>query len=171
MSTPYSAKAVANQFIRKSLKENNPLTPMKLLKLVYIAHGWHLAILDKPLITDRVEAWLYGPVIPELYHEFKHYGMLPIEGLATEYEPLFEDGRLVDAKLVRPKIDSNDKPTRDFLNRVWEVYKDFTAIQLSNMTHEKGSPWDSVFYGAPNSKPTIENETIKAHYRRRLENE
>ncbi|MDE0300644.1 MAG: DUF4065 domain-containing protein [Candidatus Poribacteria bacterium] len=168
MSIPYPAKAVANWFIRRSLKESNPVTLMKLLKLVYIAHGWHLAIVDKPLIRDRVEAWMYGPVIPELYHEFKRYGILPIQELATDYEPIFDGKRLIDAKLVTPKIPNDDTRTRNCLKRVWEVYKGFTAIQLSNLTHEAGTPWDSVFNNADANKSEIDDEAIKAYYLRRL---
>ena len=168
MGTPYCAKAVANFFVTKSLGENIPVTPMKLLKLVYIAHGWHLAILNEPLIEDRVEAWIYGPVIPEIYHEFKHFGTLAIDKFATEYEPIFVEGRLRSAKLVAPEIDSDDKESKVFLNRVWEVYKEFSGIQLSNMTHEAGSPWHSVFYDNPRSKSVIGDKAIKEHYLKRL---
>jgi uncharacterized phage-associated protein len=40
----YPAEAIANYFIGKSI--TNPktsLTPLKLIKLVYVAHGWYLA--------------------------------------------------------------------------------------------------------------------------------
>ena len=77
-STMNSAKAIANYFLDKSID----LTPMKIIKLVYIAHGWHLAITDKPLIEDYVQAWEFGPVIPDLYHEFKKYGNTPIKTYA-----------------------------------------------------------------------------------------
>jgi len=44
---------------------------MKLQKLVYYAHGWHLALNNEPLIDEQVECWQYGPVISSLFHEFK----------------------------------------------------------------------------------------------------
>ncbi len=61
----YSAQAVANCFLDLANKENKEITPLKIQKLVYIAHGWFLAVTDKPLVDDEfVEAWQYGPVFP-----------------------------------------------------------------------------------------------------------
>ena len=48
---------------------------MKLIKLVYIAHGWHLALENgKSLISEAVMAWKYGHVINSLYQKLKRYG-------------------------------------------------------------------------------------------------
>ncbi|MCY4000360.1 MAG: DUF4065 domain-containing protein, partial [Bacteroidetes bacterium] len=54
------------------------LTPMQLIKLSYIAHGWTLGISGEPLFNDTVEAWRYGPVVPDIYHTYKEFGHSPI---------------------------------------------------------------------------------------------
>lgn len=41
---PYQANIIANFFVKKAQEEQIPLTLMKIIKLVYIAHGWHLPI-------------------------------------------------------------------------------------------------------------------------------
>ncbi len=102
---------------------------MKLLKLVYIAHGWHLGLTQTQLIDEDVEAWRYGPVIPSLYRSFKTYGNQPIP--ATE---VASNVQLSNPERVYP-----------FLERVWNAYKDCTAIELSSMTHAKGTPWYQVW--------------------------
>ena len=63
MPTPYTAKAIANYFLkhRKRFKRKGPITQMKLHKLVYFAHGWHLALKGEPLIDETLQAWDYGP--------------------------------------------------------------------------------------------------------------
>ena len=76
-----TALEIANYFIEKSLDSGVDLTPMKLNKLVYIAHGWYLGLSDRPLIGEAAQAWKYGPVIPSIYHRFKAYGGAQITSL------------------------------------------------------------------------------------------
>ncbi len=122
-----STFAVANFFIEKSKREKVELSPMKLQKLVYFAHGWYLAMYKKPLIDETIEAWQFGPVIPSLYDAFKHYGNKQITKL---YENFWGETPMV-----------KDKEMVDFLETIWDLYAEFSAIQLSNATHEEGSPW------------------------------
>ncbi|QLH42366.1 MAG: DUF4065 domain-containing protein [Coxiellaceae bacterium] len=58
---------------------------MKLAKLIYVAHGWSLALNDVPLIDEAVQAWKFGPVIESVYHEFKHFGNDVINSLAIDF--------------------------------------------------------------------------------------
>lgn len=51
------------------------ISNLKLQKLVYYAQGFHLAIYNIPLFHEPIEAWTHGPVIPDLYHEYKQYGL------------------------------------------------------------------------------------------------
>ena len=138
----YDAKTIANYFLDLANKEGRWIDPMGIQKLVYFAHGWNLAILDEPLIKQRVEAWEYGPVISDLYQEFKEFGRYPItrlakklerdeNGLLYEYIPVLEDS-------------AETKKTRELLDRVWETHKHLSSVQLSNMTHLPGSPWTTA---------------------------
>ena len=156
--TMYSSKAIANYFLDKGDYDRVDITPMQLIKLVYIAHGWYLALKDKPLIEDNVEAWQFGPVIPELYHEFKYYGSEPI------------DGRAFEEVLASIYNDPTQEPVSDFLDELWSQYKDFTAIELSNMTHLPNTPWDitrkeNMF----KRNPVIVDDLIKSYYKQMIE--
>ena len=54
---------VANWFLSKG-----SVTHKKLQKLCYYSQAWHCALYDgTPLFAERIEAWVHGPVIPELY--------------------------------------------------------------------------------------------------------
>ena len=164
----FSVRAIANYFINRSMKDGTEITHMKIQKLSYIAHGWCLALLDRPLIRDSVEAWEYGPVYPGLYHELKAYGREPISEEICDL--VVEDGKLilVPASIKRESEDA-DQENRivALLDRVWEVYSLFSAIKLSAMTHEKGTPWYDMVSKYPELKQRslpIPRDLIKRHY-------
>lgn len=153
----YSAKAVANSFLDIAESQNKKLTLMKLQKLVYFAHGWHLAIADKPLIDERVEAWKYGPVIPSIYHEFKAFGNTPITLRATHFDP--ENLRLIEATI--PK---EDNFTESLINKIWVVYGKLSAIQLSNMTHLPDTPWTKTWGDGAPKGTDMDDNLIKEYF-------
>ena len=68
----YSTQDIANYFLQKGEKDPT-MTPMKLIKLVYIAHGWNLGLTGKPLVSEDAEAWKYGPVFPSLYNKYRGF--------------------------------------------------------------------------------------------------
>jgi uncharacterized phage-associated protein len=123
---PYNAKTIADWFLIRAARDGESLTQMKLQKLVYIAHGWCLAIRNAPLISDKVEAWRWGPVIRSLYCAFADYGSrgLPVPECPSE------------------EVDEN---TSRLLERVWEVYEHLSAVQLSALTHAQGTPWTQTY--------------------------
>jgi uncharacterized phage-associated protein len=167
----YDALAIANYFLDKAEKEGKSLTPMAVQKLTYFAHGWYLALMDQPLINQRVQAWDYGPVIAELYHEFKDFGKDPITRKAVERK--FEDSdeyvSLGGGRLVEPTIPPGPEHglVRSFLDRVWNVYGGFTAIQLSNLTHQDDEPWTKARQQNPvgTRYAIIDDELIKASFK------
>ncbi|MCY4672510.1 MAG: DUF4065 domain-containing protein [Bacteroidetes bacterium] len=156
----YSSITIANYFLRKAWNEEIDLTPMHVLKLVYIAHGWCLGEKDEPLIRDRIRAWPYGPVIPELYHYVKGYGRGPVITLIISAFPT------VNEEVV-------DESVASFLDTIWEHYKGFEAFELSGLTHQKGSPWDQTVSNRPRKGLSthaipILNSTIKNYYKNRI---
>lgn len=165
---PYVADAVANEFLTIAEMQHISVTPMKLQKLVYFAHGWGLGIFGKPLISEVIQAWKWGPVISSLYTEFREFANRPIDRLATEVQ--FEGGSLIwSTPMCTDKEDYSAELAKALVNRVWDVYGRFTAVQLSNMTHAAGTPWHSVMSKfPPDSIPkrlTIPNELIRDYFK------
>jgi uncharacterized phage-associated protein len=159
---PYDARAVANYFLELAKRDGKALDPMKIQKLVYLAHGWSLAVNRQPLIVDKVEAWRYGPVIRSLYSAFRDEGSGPIG------HPAY-DARIADGKLtfIAPRLDDIGDPfnkgVKDLLDEVWRVYGDLSAVQLSNFTHQQGSPWEQTW--KPDSTGlVISDDLIKDYF-------
>ena len=150
MDRMLSAVTVANYFLHKGQKDGISMSPMKLLKLVYIAHGWNLGIHGEPLIRERIKAWDYGPVVPKVYHAVKQFGRRPI----TEPIPAVKETILPTTRLL--------------LDRVWDVYRGFSGAELSTMTHADGTPWDEIKKAGDDEIP---NDLIKRHYEARIKNQ
>lgn len=142
-----SAKVIANAFIKRSLEECKPLSNMQLQKLVYIANGFCLALLDKPLYYEETYAWTYGPLIKPLYSSLMSFGP---NHVTTEI-PInnYEDG-----------IDPNEQK---IINYVWAKYSDMSAYKLSDLTHQAGTPWDITWRG--NDYGMIDNNVIAEYYK------
>ena len=119
----YNALDIAKYLITlASPEEEDLITNLKLQKLLYYAQGFHLALFGKPLFSERIEAWQYGPVVPEIYRFYKQYG---------------------SNSLPQPdnfNIDEYDEETQELLNEVYEVYGQYTAPTLMRFTHQE-IPW------------------------------
>ena len=126
----YSSKTIANYFIDNC----EQISLIKLIKLIYFSHGWYLAIFNKPLIDECIQAGKYGVEIETIKKEFirEFGGKEFITRKAIEYN-------------YTPTINFEDKETIDFLNKIIEVYNKLTAIQLSNLSHFNGSPWKKIY--------------------------
>lgn len=151
----YNPKSIANYFLELAEQHGEQISPMKLQKLVYYAHGWYAGYVHQPLINESVEAWQYGPVIPSLYHEFKRFGSGPIKARACDFVP---GGFAVVAPPADPNI-------RAFLDNVWRNYSRFTGIALSEMTHSTDSPWHKTWQEHQGMRSVdIPFETINEHF-------
>ncbi len=144
------------------LSKETPLTPMQVNKLVYISHGYSLAVLDKSLIDDRIEAWKYGPVIPIVYYKFKQYGGDIIDRLGYCKTSLSDNVLLTERKkFFTIAIDLTKKNIVDF---VFSKYSNYRGTQLSVITHEKNTPWAEC-YNENELFTEIPNDIIKKHYK------
>lgn len=173
MGTPYTPEAIANAFIDKSNEVGcTDLTPMKLLKLVYISHGWYLGFKSQPLIKGSVQAWKYGPVIPELYHVIKNYeGSHILDKIKT---PKIESFTPFEFGFEIKGLDEDDSDVPSLIDAIWDVYGNMTGVQLSNLTHETGGPWDLVVKqsdGMILNNAVIPNELIESYYKNRIDND
>lgn len=144
-----SAVTLANKFIDLAKRDSVPLTNMQLQKLVYIAHGWALALLGEGgLIYDPVEAWQWGPVIPSLYHNLSKYG-------AGEVDAPIPD------VFAAQKLSASEK---NLIHSVWRSYGRMSGFKLSTITHQDNTPWSRTVkdFGL---RSVIPESYIADHYR------
>ena len=124
----YSAMQVANTLIQKAIDGHIPnLTPMKLQKLLFFAQSWYLKNFNSLLFDGAFARWQYGPVIPEIYQEFKEFGARNIDRFAS------------DAFGQKPQV--QDTQVLSFIDKIIDVYGKNTGPELSSMTHQPGTAW------------------------------
>ena len=119
-----SAIEVARYFahIAANYEEPEHLTNLHIQKFLYYAQGFHLAMHSgDPLFSEAIEAWPFGPVVPEVYEVYKVHGKGPVVT-----EP-------IDPQDHAPEI-------RELLEAVYETYGQFAAWKLTAMTHGE-PPW------------------------------
>jgi uncharacterized phage-associated protein len=144
----HDVRVVANELIRLSLDAGRPLTPMQIIKLVYLCHGWMLGLYGRPLVRQVAQAWRYGPVFNDLYQALKHYGSRTVTEMI---------GGVAEEKF--------DDQERDLICQVFKKYGHLTGIALSNMTHTDGSPWHVAFTNEMQNAP-ISNDVIADYFAR-----
>lgn len=153
MSVPYKATTIANYFLKMGMREDIPISPMKLQKLIYFAHGWCLAICNEALIVESVEAWKYGPVIDSVYYKFQMFGSNPIRSANFRKDSSLD-------------LLESDTFTVSLLKKIWDVYKNYNAFELSEMTHLPKTPWKEARRGELDKKfnVTIDDDLIREYF-------
>ena len=75
----YSAKQVAQYIINKCSIEERPISNLKLQKLLYFVWIEYRKNTGKKLFDDKIYAWQFGPVVPEVYYDYCAYGGMDID--------------------------------------------------------------------------------------------
>lgn len=144
-----SPTKAANLILAEAARDGVPLTPLQVMKLVYIAHGMHLGLQGAPLVGEHVQAWQYGPVLPSLYHRMKEYRNGPVR-----------------SPLPLTLFDRTEPSEKELetLASVYRAFGKYSGPALSNLTHRPGSPWSQVWRPGV-SHLAIPNELIRRHYK------
>ncbi|MDD5189933.1 MAG: DUF4065 domain-containing protein [Dehalococcoidales bacterium] len=93
--------------------------------MLYYAQGFHLCIFNEPLFPESIEAWAHGPVVPDVYHNFKAYGSNTISPENVDFE-IFNDD------------------LKEFLNEIYSEFGQYSAWKLREMTHDE-PPWKNAY--------------------------
>ena len=119
---------VANYFLKVVDRESgSSVTHLKLQKLVYYVQAWHLVFTGSAMFKEKIEAWVHGPVCPQLYTKYSYAGS---DSLPEPEEDIY--------------LFTNEE--LETLNAVWECYGDFDGKYLEELTHQE-KPWQEARNG------------------------
>ena len=124
--------------------DGDPISSLKLQKLLYYCQGFNLGAYDRPLFKEEVEAWEHGPVVVPVWHRYRKYGSTAI----AVPEPL------IDTSI-------SDEQMR-LAEKVYDAYGQYSAWKLRNLTHQE-PPW----LNTPRNH-VIPHKLMRAHFRTKI---
>ena len=144
----YSVIDVANKVVNAcDADRGDIISNLKLQKMLYYLQGFFIAVFDRKLFKEPIEAWQYGPVVRDAYFHFKNFG----SGAIT----LKEDETIIELPSRESKL----------FNDVMEVYGQFSAVKLMQMTHEE-LPWKKTFNENPEGEITC--DLLKEYFKTQI---
>ena len=128
-----------SEYIIQFYKEKDKkITNLELQKLAYFLEAIYMVCEDTLyLYTEDFSAWNFGPVNLVIYNKYKKFGNLPIE--------------------LEKNIEINPI-NKKYIENLYNLFKDFNATQLVNLSHSKGSPWYDIY--SENNGKIPRNEII-----------
>lgn len=125
----YDVQDVAEYVITYSEEKDYGISNLKLQKILYLIQAYSLIQTKKPCFSEDIEAWDFGPVIPEVYRKYKQFGSTDIQVRCWNLEEIQKGFEKEDRKRIEAVIDK---------------FADFSAADLTILTQNQ-TPWNEAF--------------------------
>ena len=139
-----NALDIAGYIINYSNQQGYQISNLKLQKLLYFVQAFFLASINRPCFNEEIEAWAFGPVVANVYHEFKRYGAENIPRISragSDHTINDSDKRIIEA--------------------VVDKFKYYSAPDLVKLTHNQ-DPWVDAY--SPYQNAVISKKAIKDYF-------
>lgn len=152
INSQYSASQIADYFVfldsQEMLDDGIPegVSPLKLQKYLYFAQAASLALDNKKLFNEEIEAWKYGPVVSSVYQTYKDNGNTPITIPNGEYREI------------------QDEETKEFITDMWKLLRRYSASELVAISHNH-KPWRNHYHNGQRTNEVIPVDEIRTYYR------
>jgi uncharacterized phage-associated protein len=159
-AAPNDPRAIANLLLKEARCYGHQVSNLKLQKLLFLCHAFHLVDTGSPLLRGSFEAWQYGPVHREVYDAFKGFQSKPITEDADKFDPV--------TGTRKPLSLPTDRGVIDVVRKVVEFYGWKSPGELVQLTHAQDGPWDFVVKAAASSANLglkINDETIVKRFK------
>lgn len=156
----YNAMDIASYIINKSIDMNSPVSNLKLQKLLYYIQAVFLIKKGEPAFGESIAAWKYGPVVENVYYQFRSYVNNEIKDrvLQRNNGVLKGEGEDYNPENIIMKEDQN------LIDNVLESYMNFSGTDLIRKTHQE-DPWKTIKDRGQVGYSNIENNEIKKYFK------
>lgn len=123
----YSALEIAKYIVLKCINDKHPISNLQLQKILYYIQKNFLQSKNERAFADDIEAWQFGPVVPNVYYHFCAFGSMSI---------IFYLGTLLN------EINYDDKSSID---AIVEEKRKINVWDLVNDTHKPNGAWAKIY--------------------------
>ena len=152
----YNAQDIARFIINFSNNLNWDISNLRLQKLLYFIQVEFLMENEThtPCFYNEIKAWDYGPVIPEVYHEYKQYGRRSIP--KVERYVVVDESNIWNSKTVNYNENTILEFDRKKISEIIDYYNQYKDYQLVDITHSQ-KPWLEAY---KSTNKVISNKSI-----------
>ena len=147
----YDALDIAKYIIRWCDKNKLRITNLQLQKILFFIQKESIRRRGYGIFSNRIEAWQYGPVVPDVFYQFAGFGAMKL----VLYEDLFSD--------VSPK-DIIDDQSKEIIEGILREYIHVSPWDLVAKSHVSNGAWaNSISMGEkyPITDQDISYEILK----------
>lgn len=136
----YSAIDLSKYIVSKCIKDDQPISNLQLQKILYYVQKEYLKN-GRKAFSDDIEAWQFGPVVPNVYYYFCGYGAMPIFNSHESFS-----------------VASADQPVID---RIVEEKRMLDPWTLVSETHKPNGAWARIYKDREGNHPVIPTDLIR----------
>lgn len=146
-----TALTLANYILKKAQEQGISVTNSKLQKILYYVQGYYMARFNHPLFPDEIQAWKFGPVVPNVYYAFSYCGPDTLQ------------------MLEEPDMDNCSEADMKVINRIIDEKLLLSATALMDATRNE-APWLEATDGGNVIRPglAIKQESIMDFFKERM---
>lgn len=157
----YKVLSVCRHIINYSNEKGYGISNLKLQKILYFVQAYFLLRKDdhSPCFVEKIEAWDFGPVVPEAYHEYKQYGSGDIP--TAESYIMFDKNNIWTVQRVKFEDNTISDDDKALIDNVVDYFADYSATGLVSLT-QRQSPWINAYNSF--QKNEITTDSIRRYF-------
>lgn len=136
----YTAIHLSKYIVTKCVADSHPISNLQLQKILYYIQKDYLSR-NARAFSDEIEAWQFGPVVPEAYYRFCGFGSMPI---TLSY----------DGADIKPEDISHIDP-------IVEEKRKLNPWKMVEETHKAGGAWEKIYNNGAGDRTIIPIELIR----------
>ena len=150
----YKVLDVSRHVINYSNEKEYGISNLKLQKILYFIQAFFLVSTSEQCFEEKIEAWDFGPVVPEAYREYKQFGSGDIPSISYIID--FDGEDIWESKVIKYKDNVISEPDKQKIESVVDKFADYSATDLVSITHAQ-TPWKAAYKKGQNNEITIDS--------------